>query len=223
MNIPTQKYVQDLRKYYRLPLVQVSLTVVLSLFVVAIFITFALRPTLTSIVGLKKTIEKSRETLALLNTKVASLQRASSQLEQLTPYMDKINGAIPNIGAAYTPLTIAIEGTASLSGSNLDSETLGPTILYSKILSPFSPSKSQKVISMPYGLRVTGNYQSVVTFLNNILKMERLLSVENVSIAHEVGAKIAANTISLSITGNVFYLADQNQLDKLLQEIAGAK
>ena len=78
MKPSTQRYAQNLNRYYRMSAVRVSLTLVLSLFVMAIFIVFALRPTIVTIVTLK-TIAESEKTLQQLSVKMTNLQKASVQ------------------------------------------------------------------------------------------------------------------------------------------------
>lgn len=223
MNIPTRRYAQDLRRYYRLPEIQVSLTLVLSLFVVAIFVVFALRPTIVSIVTLKKTINESQKTLKQLDTKVINLQKAATQLDALKPFLPILNTDIPNNGAMYSPLTAAVENLALATGTKLESESLGSTLLFSRILSPFTPDKHQSVVAMPFTLRVTGGYPGVVDFLTKLLSMERIVMVESVTITKEAGAKSTSVTVSLNISGNAYYLADEAKLQKSLQETKGKK
>lgn len=223
MKLPTQKYSQDLRKYYRLPAVQVSLTLVLSLFVMAIFIVFALRPTLLSIVTLNKTIEESKKTLKILDTKVTNLQKASKELESIQPFLQKINANIPNNSARYSPLTKAVESLAVSTEVTIETESLGSTLLFSRVLSPFTPSKSQKVVTLPFTVRVTGNYPNVSVFLTKILMMERVIEIESITITKEAGAKKEIAPVSLSITGSAYYLADEAQLQKAIIEEKGKK
>lgn len=218
MKLPTQRYTQDLRRYYRLPAVQVSLTLVLSLFVVAIFIVFALRPTIVSIVTLKKTITESTKTLQQLDTKVATLKKVATQLEALKPFLPTFNINIPNEGAMYSPFTSAIEALALQTGTLLESESIGPTLLFSRILSPYTPSRNQSVVELPFTARVTGNYPAVFEFLSKLLLMERVVAVESVTITKETGAKSSSAMIALNISGSAYYLADEAQLLKSMPE-----
>lgn len=221
MNISTKQYVQDLRRYYRMPAFQVSLTLVMSLFLMAIFVVFALRPTLLSIVNLKKTIDESKKVLQQLETKVSYLQKASSQLEKLKPLVPAINASTPTSGAMYSPLTLALEEIAYQTNVVLESESLGSTLLYSRILSPFTPSKNQKIIDLPVNMKVSGTYPDVTGFLNKLLKMERIIAVDNITITKQAGTKTAAVNVTINISGNAYYMADELQLEKALAKKKG--
>lgn len=223
MKLPTAKYAQDLRRYYRMPAIQTSLTLVLSVFVMAVFIIFALRPTIVSIVTLKKTIAESKKTLTQLDTKVVNLQKASEVLETINPLLPVLNTSIPNSGAMYSPLSTTIEALSIQSGAKLESESLGPTLLFSRIVSPFTPNKKQNVVAMPFTVRVVGSYLSVSGFLTKLLSMERILLVESVTVTKETGAKNSEASVALSVSGSAYYLADEAQLIKLITDSKGTK
>lgn len=212
MKISTQRYAQDLRRYYRLPEVQVSLTLVLTLFLMAVFIVFALRPTIVSIVTLRKTIVESKKTLQQLETKVANLQVAANELETIKPFLPTLNTNIPNQGAKYAPLTFAIENLALQSGVRLESENMGPTLLFSRILTPFAPNKKQNIMALPFAVRVSGSYPNIAGFLSKLLSIERVLGVETVTIIREAGSKSEGGGVTLNVSGSAYYLADEAQL-----------
>lgn len=221
MNITTQKYSQDLRKYYQLPAVQVSLTIVLSLFVSAMFIAFALRPTIISILTLQKTIAESEKTLIQLDSKVKNLQKAASQLETVKPFLAILNTSIPNAGAKYSPLSSAVEVLAAQTGTVLESSSLGGTFLFSRILTPFTPSKNQSVVVLPFNVRVTGSFPGISDFMTKLMSMERIIMVDSATITKEAGSKTDIPTVSLNIGGSAYYLADEAQILKSMPDVKG--
>jgi len=223
MNILIQKYTNDLRRYYRLPAVQASLTLVLSLFVMAIFIAFALRPTIISIVTLQKTITESNETLVKLNNKVKSLQIVASKLETIKTLLPILNTNIPNNGAMYFPLTSAVESIAVSSDVQLESSTLDSTLLYSRILVPFKPTTKQSVVLLPFSVSAIGTYPHIVDFLTKLLSMERIVMIESVDISKEVNNNNLETSVTLNFVGSAYYLADETQLQNSLQDIKGTK
>ncbi len=218
MNTRSQHYARDLRRYYRLPATQVSLTLVLSVVIISVFVVFALRPTLVAIVSLRKTLTESRKTLAQLEAKTSNLERAADQLELIKPELPKLNMSITNTSAGYDPLTTQIEYLAQITGVQLQSETVGPTLLYSRIISPFTPKKGQSVVALPLSIRVTGNYTTVKAFLVQLLAIPRLVGVESAVITKEAGSRGDNVIVSLSINGSAYYLGDANSLNTTLEE-----
>jgi Tfp pilus assembly protein PilO len=214
-----RKYQLDLSRYYHIPAVQSSLNVVMSLFVAAFFILFALRPTFVTIVKLQKTIADSEVTLKTLETKVSALQRASKALEALTPALPMIEASVPSKEAGYAPFVSTLEVLAAQNEVVLTTSTLGETVLYSRIFSPFAPNKNQAVVSLPFAAQVVGSYSAVTQFLRQVMSMDRIVNIESLTYAREGttrGSTISAT--SLTITGEAYYLADQAQLLKALPE-----
>lgn len=227
MKFDTTKYTRDLKRYYQVPAVQSSLTVVLSIFVVAIFISMALRPTLLSIASLKTTIADANKTSQALKAKVKNLQLASSQLELLKPVLPMLNANMPSKGVKYGELVNAIEAIAIQSGATLDTESLGASLLFSRIASPFDDDRNHAAVSLKYSLSVTGTYPQLNLFLNDFLSMERLVMVDTVSIA-PMGSSRNANKksesgLKMDITGSVFYIADEEQIANILEIKKGGK
>jgi len=223
MNTTSQHYARDLRRYYRMPATQMSLTLVLSLLIMAVFIVLALRPTIVAIVKLQKTIMESRKTVQQLESKVSDLEKASSQLEIIKAALPILNMSITNNGASYDPLNPQIELLASQTGVQLTGESLGPTLLYSRIITPFTPKKDQGVVELPVSIRVTGNYQAVIMFLTQLLNMERMVGVSSVVVTKEAGSREENVGVAMSIAGNAYYLANEAQLETALTEQKGGK
>ncbi len=223
MKLPVKKYRQDLERYYRIPAVQISLTVVLSLFVVAFFIAFAIRPTLVAIVSLKKTIAESEKSLEQLETKVANLDRAARILEEIEPSLEKLDASITENGADYQGITSDIEILAQQSGVLLDSESFGGTLLFSRLFAPFKASKGQVVVEMPISVRATGSYANISLFLRRLLSMERVIGVESATLTREAGPRTAIASVALNVNGSIYYLADEAQLKKAIPDEKGKR
>lgn len=219
----SQHYARDLRRYYRLPATQVSLTVVLSVIIVALFAIFALRPTVVAIVTLQRTITESRKTLQSLQSKTLGLRRAEGELELIKPKLSLLNSSIANQGADYGPITAQLEELALVSGVQLQSETLGETLLYSKNIAPFTPKKSQKIVALPVTVRVSGSYEAVGVFLRQIVRTRRVIGIESMVITKEAGSRGENITVAMSVSGHAYYLADEAQLGTVLTQKKGGK
>ena len=214
MPTSAQHYSRDLQRYYRMPATQVSLTLVLSLFIVAIFIIFALGPTLVAITTLQTTITDSQQTLQQLDTKINTLKVITTQFTAIKPTLSTLNLSIPNTGAAYSPLTMTIDALATQAGVSMESETVGSTLLYSRILAPFDPNKAQTVVALPLTIRVVGSYPQITQFLTQLLSIDRIVSLNTVTIAKSSSTKTGTTIVTLDVSGNAYYLADQAQLTK---------
>lgn len=222
MKFLTQHYTRDLNKYYRQPVTQVTLAVVLSLFVMTIFIVFALGPTLEAITTLQRTIAGSRTTLQQLDLKVNNLQKASTQLGAIKANLTDLNNGIPNHGAESGTFASEVEQLAAGAGVTIESGSTGATLLYSNILAVFTPDKSQSVVPLPYTLRVIGTYPATYTFLSQLMTLQRIVSVDSVTITKQaIENKVTTESVAMDISGSVYYLASADQLKQALIEKKG--
>lgn len=206
-----KKYSTDLKRYYRMPAIQTSLSVVLSIFIISFFIFVALRPTFVTITGLKQTIAESQTTLKKLQTKSASLQRISATWDTILPLQKFVDNSIPADGPRYQAFTKAVEILAVENNVNVASETLGDALTYSKIVDPYS-GMNRTVVSLPVSLRVTGEYPQVSAFLTALTSIDRLMSFESISFTKDVKLASGETGLSFLVSGKIHYLANESQL-----------
>jgi len=212
-----KNYATQLRKYYRMPAVQTSLSVVLSIFIVAFFILVALRPTIVTITELNRTIDESETTLKKLETKAKALQQISNTWEKILPLQQFLENTIPSDGPRYKEFVKSLEIIAYETGVTLSTETLGPALTYSSIIDPYS-GMMRDVIEMPVSIRVAGGFLQVKNFFDRLAASDRLVSVESLSFSREVIGSGEGPSISFSISGNIQYLANKKLLTPLIGE-----
>jgi len=214
-----RRYQLDLRRYYRIPSVRVSLGIVLSLFIIAFFLIFAIRPTFATIAKLYKEIEESQKTLTTLEAKVKSLIKANDLMTKITPLLEKIDAGIPTSEAGVQDLAASIEAMAAQAGVSVESVTVGESLLNSTIAKPYAADKKGEVIELPYTIRVSGTFHNCMQMLQNMFRIARIASIENVSISKE-GTKKQVTTIStgMTITGQAYYVANKNLIEKAMPE-----
>lgn len=217
-----KKYATDLRRYYRMPTVQVSLSLVLSLFITAFFVLLAIRPTLVTIAKLNKTIEESEKTLKQMETKAAALEKIAVTWEEIKPVTKFIDNSIPVSGPGYQSLTKAMEILAIESGVTISSETVGEALTYSKIVDPYSGNK-RTVVKMPFTIKVAGDYPSTSKFLAAITSMDRMISIDSIGFAKDAKLGKDSPGVTFTLTGNVSYLADEKQVAKIISKEKGKK
>lgn len=152
-----------------------------------------------------------------METKVANLQKASAELDSARDFIPTLNKEIPNNGAEYVPLVTVVEQIALQTGVSLESESLGVMLSFSRILNPFKSSKGQDVVTMPFTVRVIGNYPNVYNFLKKILSIERIIYIDSVTITKEnISKNSTEGLVSMNLGGNAFYLAEEELLNKAI-------
>lgn len=207
-----KKYSLDLRRYYREPAAQVSLSIVLSLFIVAFFITVALRPTFATIAELNQELEESQKSLQQLESKAATLQQAASIWEKVQTKLPYIEAAIPSEAIDYQRLSQVLEVIAQEEGVVISSETMDGGVLYSSIAKVYEKKKSNEPTELKVGIRVVGGYRQLRNFLGRVMQDERLIEIRNITITRETGE----GNLGMSIDGVVRYLANSSELTRTI-------
>lgn len=211
-------YLTDFRRYYQQPLVQVSLTTVLSMVLVVIFILAAIKPTLTTIAELKKKIETAEQTLAKLKSKEKAVQQAAYVYERIVDKIGYVEKSVPTTGPEYERFVKSAEILALRNNLVLTSETLGGAVLYSEVYDPYT-GLSRKVVTMPVSIKVSGEYQKISQFLKELASIDRVFEFDNLSYTKEAVSRNTTNkNVSLSISGKIAYIADENLVSKAIVE-----
>lgn len=189
-----------LEKFYQNPVAIVSFELFLSLGAVIFFALFAIRPTLLTMSDLLKEIEDKRDLNQKLIQKIAALSTAQSQYLNLEERLHVLDEAIPTDPELLQVLKI-IEKIASeqqlvISQVNL---TEIPDSSIEKI--PFAEMK-RKNISMT--ISVHGDYQSIRSFVEQLMKSRRALIVESVNFSVDDNRGSKKLEASLTVTAPYF-------------------
>lgn len=169
---------------------------IFSLMTIAIFAIFVIRPTITTILELRQTLETNQKILTILNQKANDLVLAKQNLEAIDPLVkEKIERTLPT-HPNPTSLIRAIQNvqanTASLSALQiqpliiLDTNTSSTTLILGEIDFAFSTQ---------------GSYNQFLKTIQNLNKAGRIIRIENLTIN-----KQATNSLTLSVTAKGYYL-----------------
>ncbi len=207
----------DLARYYRQPSVQVSIGVVLAMLITTFFIVFAIRPTFGTIVKLQKNIKDSRSVLKELEQKVLDLGKAASLLEKIKPQLSILETSIPSKGIGYDELSYNLEALAQSTSVTIDSFTIGKSPIQSRLAPIYELDIKQEVVATPITVRISGSYPNILQFLTKLAHAIRLSGLDNITVMRD--GKNVKNSgqeeLSMTITGQVYYLVDDTALQKI--------
>lgn len=162
-------------------------SIVFSLLLITVFSFFALRPTLTTIVGLQKSIREQQEILSKLEEKEVNLSTGIRNYQNLPPATkEKLDNLLPD----QTNITTLVKTLTSISAKNQASIS-GLQIQPIDIVS--TPSKLPKTASLQevlFNFNVSGGYKELKLLLQSLSKSPRLLFIESVSINKQESADL---------------------------------
>ena len=153
-------------------------TLIFTFAAMSFFGIFAINPTLSTIVELKKQLADSEQVNELLTTKINNLSALQGQYTLLTPDLPTILTAIPE--DAEAPLLMGqVQALAKRSKLKLISFRVSEVQLTSPQV------KTVKGSSFIFSLEAQGEYQDMINFVSSLSKMNRIVTLESLSITKE--------------------------------------
>ena len=201
-------YFQKVGLLYKRPEIKASLEVILSVFTITILIFAAIRPTLTNIVSLQKKITDQEAVNKKADNKIAQLLSAEKQLKEFGSSLVLFDNAVPD-NFSYSDSAKRLEYIAKINSLNIDSLNFsGSSLLSGKKLTADWSSKialpgTDNLILDQVAFSVIGKPADVLNYLRQIENMDRLVVLNNVSLAKQIGVSKMEDT--LRATGKVSF------------------
>lgn len=184
------------------------LEIILSLSTVIIFLLFALKPTVITIIDLTQEIKGKQATLSGLTKKVNDLQKADSLIQQEQAFIPNINLAVfslpkPHIFAEQV-LGLSAKNSVDILGFSIDQITLVGTSLI-KSTSEFKPLPGDAK-EMPFSLSIRGTYSNLAAFVKDFEKLRISTKIDSLGMNSSVTE--GGLTITAVVSGRVPYLGE---------------
>jgi len=176
-NLPKNVYLQYIKLFPITQTEQVKTytTLILTLIAVIIFGLFAINPTINTIVELKKTLADSEFADEALDRKLAALQSLQQQYGELGETLNRVAATLPTTPDA--PLLLAKVQTLASDA--------GLTILKVEALQIELTKKGgamNQPTPFPFGITVSGSYDQILTLLESLPRLDRLVSIDTVTL-----------------------------------------
>ncbi len=190
--IKYEKYYKDILPYLKKQKNQEYFMVILTLGATIFFALFAINPTLSTIVKLRKEIEDSRFVESALTNKINHLSSLSTQYSEIQSDIPVILDAIPEQPQAPTLVgqIQTIAQTTSISIEELDISEVG--------LTDEGASKSSK---FNFNLTATSTYENLKNFISELVIMQRIVSLEKITLTKNSDTE----SIQLDLQGTAYY------------------
>lgn len=186
--------------------VKAFLESILSLMTIAVFATFALRPTLLTIAKLYKEIQTKEEAVVKLDQKARDLVQAQSIYSQEQNRITLLESAVPE--KPYPELFARqVEGLIGKHGIELLGLSIGKATLLGETRVKQESTKSKTITedagSISFSLSAKGKFLSLSTFLSDLESLRRPIKTDTFSIS--LSETEGEDMLVLAITGQVPY------------------
>ncbi len=197
--------------YQRRAGVRVYLEIFLSLATVSLFSVFALRPTLLTIAELIKDIEAKKNVVAVLDEKISNLTRAQLLYDQERKRIQLLASAIPNKPEPEI-LIRQVEGVSSKNATNVNSLTLGPTVILGTSKPAQPNDKPTETDNVSFSLTTSAEYPLLLDLISDIESLRRPVIIDSLNINTSEGKE--GKTLTLSVQAKVPFANKLNKIKK---------
>jgi len=187
---------------------------ILTLVTSGVFLVFALKPTILTILDLVKEIKAKEDTVAQMDTKIQNLKKAQGVITQEQNRISILESAIPD-GPEPVAFSRQIEGIAGLNNTGI----LGVSLSQMTIVGEASTSKSSKnkdvfpegAQPLTFSVGFSGNFESLLNLVSSAESTRRPMKIDSLIITRPKSKDGNTDILGLAITGRVPYFLESNQ------------
>lgn len=191
------RYYTYIKPFLKNKAVQTYSSLVFSIIVITFFSLFAVKPTLSTIVSLQKSITEQQQILEKVSTKGENLSLGRQNYETLEENI-KINliTLIPN----STSLPNIINNLNQLA-QNYEASVSGLQVQPIELVgNPQKLNKNSSLQEINFSFNVSGNYGELLDFLNNLANLRRLIDIQSVNFT-----KLADGPLVMSVQAKAYF------------------
>ncbi len=182
-----QRYYSVLEPWLKKPQVRAYTFLILSIFTSAFFLFFAVRPTINTIINLRRQIADSENVDRQLTQKINALSQIQAQYEVIKTDLPLLSQVLP-ARADVSGLVQEMEKVALNNQVALSAMQFGEANLVGEGLT----KSDQNAIPVAFQITTAGDYARLLALLQSLNTSARLVSVDSIN--------ISAGTASLSAT-----------------------
>lgn len=198
-----ERYYRRLDQTLEKPKVKLYTTTALSFLAMALLAWYAIRPTVTTILFLRREIVDKTVINKKMEEKINSLIEAQNNYQTALPRLSLLSEAIPP-SANLLPLLAQLKNLTSQNGASLSALRVPSMPLVTKL--PVPATDSGKMIDFPVTMLATGSYATLKTVMAELLQMRRLVTLQNLKITiFEEGQSRSATDLQLDLKLNSYF------------------
>lgn len=191
------RYFTYIKPVTKLPIIKTYGSTIFTLVIITVFIFFAIKPTVETILILQKKLEDSNQVLKKVNQKATDLSNGKANYEKLPANIkSKINAAIPDM-INLKSLIQTLENSAKIHDASVSALQIQPLTISTK-----ASNQLGALSEISFTFNIEGDYKKLVLLLKDLKSSARLISIDNLSIS-----KLAEGAgLIMSISGKAYYI-----------------
>lgn len=191
------RYFTYIKPVTRLPIIKTYGSTIFTLIVIIIFIFFAIKPTVETILVLQKKLTETSDVLDKINKKANDLSLGKQNYDNLDPTIkSKVTQAIPDT-VALKSITQTLEQIAKSHDTSISALQIQPIVIGTK-----SENSVGSLSEIDFTFNIEGGYANLIALLQDLKSSSRLISIDSLSLS-----KLTEGSgLIMSITGKGYYI-----------------
>lgn len=191
------RYFTYIKPVTRLPIIKTYGSTIFTILVIIIFIFFAIKPTVETILVLQKKLVETAAVLDKVNKKASDLSLGKQNYDNLdSSVKTKIKQFIPD-AVELKSITQSLETSANLHEASISALQIQPITIDVK-----AENMTGTLSEIDFTFNVSGSYQNLIALLSDLQVSSRLISIDSLSLS-----KLTEGSgLIMSITGKGYYI-----------------
>lgn len=198
MNSKSSRYYTYIRPILHNKFTKTYSSLIFSLITIFIFSFYAIRPTVTTILSLQKSIDEQTSIQQRLQDKVSNLSQGKLNYENIDPDVkSKINNLVPD-NPTLAQLINSLNYAADQANASVSGIQLQEVILESK---KTQLSRNAPLSQIDFTFNAQGNFASLMKLLTSLKRTDRLFTITSVNFAQPVDSSLI-----MSVNGKAYFV-----------------
>ncbi len=174
------RYYQSLTEFVKQPKTTIYTGTIFSFLAVSLFGWYAIRPTLQTILFLRREIEDNKVISKQMEEKISKLIEAHALYQSIKPRLPLLTQALPE-GPSAISVVSQLKNLVSVSGATVSAINVSAVPLTVDL----KKQAKRKVADTPIQMVVGGTYPMIKSILTEIINLRRALTIETFTITPE--------------------------------------
>lgn len=191
------RYFTYIKPVIKLPIVKNYGSTIFTLLTITIFIFFAIKPTVETILVLQKKLANSEEVLQKVTQKANNLSLGKKNYDNLDQNIkNKIAATIPDTVQLKSVIQ-SLEQTAKIYEASISALQIQPLVIDTK-----TDNQIGSISEISFTFNIEGDYKNLILLLRDLQTSSRLISIDSLSLS-----KISEGTgLIMSLSGKAYYI-----------------
>lgn len=201
------RYYQSLGPIMQRPKSRTYTAIIFSFLAIALFALYAIRPTIATIIYLRKEIADKTTVNNQMEQKIANLIEAQAAYQEIQPLIPIVKDALPENPDAIG-MILQLRNLANETGATISAVRVSATPLtVEQNTSQKQKQHTTKTSEFTFSFVLGGTYTAVTKYLEGLTTIRRIISIESLNIQPEgdESGRNSSNMLKLTVQLKSFY------------------